>query len=335
MKTLSAIVILLVLYVPARQCMSQTGGDSASPSAEHIVEAELISFGEGGLRVRSAAGEEELFPLDDLQAYRLMNGKLEVKHISGKVMALPPEALGDSTALKEGQWNMLSLEGVDAQYVDVEVVGRDDNELRLRTLDGKHEYEISELIAYRVKGGRVQIRHESGIVLVTPLEIADKAVPTTGGKWRNISGENSARREALFPGSRRRRAAASSFAKEWEKAFGKLPDEIPTGLIALGLACLVVDIAFLICFGLVICAMFLNGEITTGLVCIAFTCVVGGGPIMGLYYGWRNCQAWRIQKLMIVWSVLWVIGIALNIILWITLPDLLMQMDPRFAGGRA
>ena len=57
--------------------------------------------------------------------------------------------------------------------------------------------------------------------------------------------------------------------------------------------------------------------------------------MMGLYYGWRNCQAWRIQKLMIVWSVLWVIGIALNVILWVTLPDLLIQMDPRFAGPQA
>ena len=332
MKTLSAIVILLILYLPARQCMSQTGGDSANTSAVDVVEAELIGFSKHGLRVRSAAGAEELFPLDDLQAYRLVDGRLEVKHISGRVMALPPEALGDSTSLKEGQWQMLSLDGVDARYVDVEVVGRDsDDEIRLRTLDGEHEYEIGELVAYRVKGGKVQIKHESGIVLVTRLEIVSEAARTAGGKWRNISGENSARREALFPGSRRRQGAVSSMEKELEEIFG----EIPLSLIALGLACLVVNIALLICFGLVICAMFLNGEITTGLVCTALTCVTGSGPLLGLYYGWRNCQAWRIQKLMIVWSVLWVIGIALNIILWVSLPDLLMQLDPRLVAGQA
>ena len=328
MKTLSAIVILLVLHVPARQCMSQAGGDSPGTSAADVVEVELISFSERGLRVRSAAGEEELLPLDDLQAYRLMNGRLEVKHISGRVMVLPPEALGDSTALKEGQWHMLSLGGVDAQYADVEVVGRDDEEIRLRTLDGEHEYELSELVSYRVKDGRVQIRHESGMVLVVSKEITDGAAATASGKWQNISGDDSARRKALFPGVRRSREVASSMEKELEKVFG----DIPMSLIALGLACLVVDLAFMICFGLVICAMFLNGEITSGLICIALTCVMGFGPLIGLYYGWANCQAWRIQKLMVAWSVVWVIGIALNIILWTTIPDILMQMDPGLAG---
>ena len=332
MKTLSAIVILLILYVPARQCMSQTGGgDSAGTSAEHVVEVELISFGKQGLRVRSAAGEEELFPLDDLQAYRLVNGKLEVKHISGRVMVLPAEALGDSTALKEGRWHILSPGGMDAQYARVEVVDRDDEEICLRTLDGEHEYELSELMAYRVKNGKVQIRIESGVVLVVSQEIAGKAGATTSGKWRNISGDDSARRKTLFPGITRSQEVASSMEKEIEEVFG----DIPMSLIALGLACLVVNVAFVICFGLVICAMFLNGEITSGLVCIALTCVMGGGPLIGLYYGWTNCQAWRIQKLMVVWSILWVIGIALNIVMWATLPDLLMQMDPKFAGCQA
>ena len=329
MKTLSAIVVLLVLCVPAGQSLSQTGGDSASTSAAHVVEAQLISFGEQGLRVRSATGEEEFFPLDDLQAYRLMNGRLEVRHISGGIMALPPEALGDSTDLQEGQWKMLSLDGLDAQYVNVEVVD-DGGEIRLRTLNGKDEYEISELVAYRVKNDRIQMRHESGIVLMISEKIAGETAATSSGKWQKISGDDLARRKALFPGVRRSQKAAASMEKELKKVFG----DVPMGLIALGLACLVVNLAFFICFGLLICSMFLNGEITTGLVCTALTCVTGLGPLVGLYYGWTNCQAWRIQKLMVAWSILWVIGIALNIVLWATLPDILMQMDPGFADCR-
>ena len=324
MKPLSLIVILLVLHLPARQCMSQMGGDSAATAAAHVVEAELISFGEHGLRIRSAAGEE-LLPLDDLQAYRLRNGRLEVKHISGKVMVLPPEALGDSTALREGKWKMLSLEGVDARYTDVEVVARGGEEICFRTSDGEHEYELSELTAYRVRNGKVEIKHESGVVLLVSREIADKAAKSSG-QWRNLSGDNSARYNALFRGTRRSREVASSIGKEFEEVFG----DIPSGWVALMLATMVVNIAGFICFGLVVCAMFLNGEVTSGLVCIGLTCVTGLGPLTGLYWGWANCQAWRIQKLMVVWSVLWVIGIALNVIFFVTLPDLLSHSE--FAG---
>ena len=257
-----------------------------------------------------------------------MNGRLEVRHISGGIMALPPEALGDSTALKEGQWKMLSLDGLDAQYVNVEVV--DDDEIRFRTLDGKDEYEMSELVAYRVKNDRIQMRHESGIVLMISEKIAGETAATSSGKWQNISGDDLARRKALFPGARRSQKAAASMEKELKKVFG----DVPMGLIALGLACLVVNLAFFICFAVLICAMFLNGEITTGLVCTALTCVTGLGPLVGLYYGWTNCQAWRIQKLMVAWSILWVIGFALNIVLWATLPDMLMQIDPGLADCR-
>ena len=326
MKNLAAIVILTAMCLPAENCMSQTQEDSSHSTGADVVQAELISFGEQGLRVRSAAGDEEFFPLDDLQAYRLKDGRLQVKHVSGRVIALPSEALGDSAVLQDGEWRMLSLRGVDARYVDVDVVDRYKETVHLRSRDGEHEYQIDELAAYRVKDGKIQVKHESGIVLVISQEIAAKRSPASG-EWRNISGKNSAHREALFPGSRRKRGAVSSMEAELEKALG----DIPVGLVALGIACLVVDIAFMICFGLVICTMFLNGEITTGLICVALTCVIGCGPMVGLYYGWSNCQAWRIQKLMIAWSVLWVIGIALNIILWTTLPDLLMQMDPRFA----
>lgn len=327
MKTLSTIAILLVLHVPASRCMSQTEGDSAGRSATHVVEAELISFGEQGLRVRSSAGAEELIPLEDLQAYRLMNGRLEVKHISGRLVVLPAEALGDSTALKEGQWKILSLDGVGHRYANVEVVDCDGEVVNLKTLDGQHEYQLSELTAYRVQNGKVEVKHESGIVLLISQEIADEDAKSSG-QWQILSGDDTARYDALFRGTRRGREAVSSFWKEIEKEFG----DIPAGLIGLLLAGIVVDIAFFICFGLLICAMFLNGEVTTGLVCIGLTCITGLGPLAGLYYGWSNCQAWRVQKLMVVWSVLWVIGIALNVVVIATLPELLMQMNPQFAG---
>ncbi len=327
MKNLAIIVILTAICLPAEKCMSQTEGDSTKSAKAALVEAELISFGEAGLRVRSAAGEEQLFPLDDLQAYRLKEGRLQVKHASGRVISLPPEALGDSAVLREGEWRMISLSGADARGIEVDVIDRGKETVRLRTCDGPEEYEIDDLVSYRVRDDRIQVKHTSGMVLVIAQNIANKDVPASS-EWKNISGENAAQREALFPGSKRRGKALSDFEKEMKKAFG----DVPMSLIWLGIACLVVDIAFLICFGLVICTMLLNGEITTGLLCVVFTCVIGGGPLMGLYYGWSNCQAWRIQKLMIVWSVLWVVGLALNVIVWVTLPDLLAQIDPRFAG---
>lgn len=82
-------------------------------------------------------------------------------------------------------------------------------------------------------------------------------------------------------------------------------------MLLLGLS-VVIGIGSLICFIMVLVAMFQNGANGLGIAC-AVLILCGIGPLIALIAGWINAKAWRIEKLMLIWTVLIVAGIILNI----------------------
>jgi len=60
-------------------------------------------------------------------------------------------------------------------------------------------------------------------------------------------------------------------------------------------------IVSLICFIMVVIAMFKSGDTTLGIVCIVlFFC--GIGSLIALVMGWVNAAKWNVQKIMPIWT---------------------------------
>src|SRR6266700_3209554 len=61
----------------------------------------------------------------------------------------------------------------------------------------------------------------------------------------------------------------------------------------------VIWLGCVICFILVVMAMFRNGSGTLGIVTILASCCCGVGTIVALVVGWMNADRWGIRNLMI------------------------------------
>jgi hypothetical protein len=68
-------------------------------------------------------------------------------------------------------------------------------------------------------------------------------------------------------------------------------------------------LGILICFVLVVVQMFNRGETTMGIVSIVLLFCCGIGELIVFIYGWIKSRDWGITNLMLIWTVLWVLGI--------------------------
>lgn len=91
----------------------------------------------------------------------------------------------------------------------------------------------------------------------------------------------------------------------------------------LGLVSIAVGLGILVCFIMVVVKMFQNGKTSLGIVSIVtYCCLIGN--IIALVVGWQNADRWRIRNLMITYSVLFAVGVLLNLI---TLPGQVAQFQ--------
>jgi hypothetical protein len=79
-----------------------------------------------------------------------------------------------------------------------------------------------------------------------------------------------------------------------------------TGFTILGY---LAGILSLICFILVVMAMFQNDQRTMGIVCLALFFCTGLGYLLALIYGWIKSSEWGITRLMMLWTAAIVAGI--------------------------
>lgn len=85
--------------------------------------------------------------------------------------------------------------------------------------------------------------------------------------------------------------------------------------LLLNLLAFCLGIGSLVCFILVLIKMFQNNETTMGIVCIVTLLLCGLGGLIAFILGWINVSTWRIQQIMMIWTLCVVVGILLNVLL--------------------
>ena len=74
----------------------------------------------------------------------------------------------------------------------------------------------------------------------------------------------------------------------------------------------VTGIISLVCFVMVVVQMFQRGQTGLGIACILLLFCFGIGALIAFIYGWTKAGQWGITKLMTIWTVCIVIGLALT-----------------------
>jgi hypothetical protein len=77
----------------------------------------------------------------------------------------------------------------------------------------------------------------------------------------------------------------------------------------------VAGLGSLVCYILVLVAMFQRGQSGLAIVCLLLTLCCGIGALVVFIYGWVRAREWKLQNVMIVWTcavILGIIGNALN-----------------------
>jgi len=68
----------------------------------------------------------------------------------------------------------------------------------------------------------------------------------------------------------------------------------------------------LVCFVMVLLAMFKNDQAVLGIICIVAFFFCGFGMLVAFIFGWIKASQWDIQKIMLVWTVAGILGMILG-----------------------
>jgi hypothetical protein len=86
-------------------------------------------------------------------------------------------------------------------------------------------------------------------------------------------------------------------------------------------------IGSLVCFVLVVIQMFNRGQTVLAIASIVLIFCCGIGGLIVFIVGWINATKWNIKNIMIVWTILVVIGIAMNFVMPIGMPQQFLNMQ--------
>ena len=79
----------------------------------------------------------------------------------------------------------------------------------------------------------------------------------------------------------------------------------------LGIVNNLLGLVALVCFILIVIKMFQHGQVGIGIVTI-ITAFCGIGFIIALVYGWMKAKDWNLQTVMLVYTVAFIVNIALG-----------------------
>src|SRR4051794_38064392 len=96
----------------------------------------------------------------------------------------------------------------------------------------------------------------------------------------------------------------------------------PLGIVG-GLAGLV----GLVCFILILIKMFQNGQTVLGIIC-AVGLLCGIGYLIAFVYGWMKSGDWKVQPVMLAWTVAIIVQIAITAYLSTTGPVVVVTFIP-------
>ena len=82
-------------------------------------------------------------------------------------------------------------------------------------------------------------------------------------------------------------------------------------LIAAYVLAVVVGIVSLVCFILVLVEMFRREQTGLAIACIVLALCSGIGTLIAFVYGWIKAREWSLQKVMLSWTVCFVVQLVL------------------------
>lgn len=95
----------------------------------------------------------------------------------------------------------------------------------------------------------------------------------------------------------------------------------------LGIVNNILGLIALICYILVIVKMFQHGQTGLAVVCIiGLFCFIG--YLVAFIYGWVKANDWKIQPVMLVWTVVFIINIALGGYIYSTAQPVVVVPNP-------
>jgi hypothetical protein len=71
----------------------------------------------------------------------------------------------------------------------------------------------------------------------------------------------------------------------------------------------VAGIASLVCFIMVIMAMFQHNQTGLGVACIVLIFCIGIGGLIAFIYGWVKSSEWNLKNIMLIWTAAFAVGI--------------------------
>lgn len=77
---------------------------------------------------------------------------------------------------------------------------------------------------------------------------------------------------------------------------------------------LMLSLAQFVCLVLVIVEMFKRGETALGAVCIVLAFCSGIGTLIAFIYGWIKAGEWGLRKVMLTWTICFVINLVLVLV---------------------
>ena len=82
----------------------------------------------------------------------------------------------------------------------------------------------------------------------------------------------------------------------------------------------VIGLIAFVCYILVIVKMFQHNQTGLAIACIVGLCVCGIGYLVAFIMGWMKSGEWNLKTVMLIWTVVLVINIALGIYVGSTMP---------------
>jgi hypothetical protein len=90
-------------------------------------------------------------------------------------------------------------------------------------------------------------------------------------------------------------------------------------LVATYILAAVVGIVSLVCFILVLVEMFRREQTGLAIACIVLVLCTGIGFLIAFIYGWIKAGEWNLKKVMVGWTVCWVVQLVIGAAALVTL----------------
>ena len=88
---------------------------------------------------------------------------------------------------------------------------------------------------------------------------------------------------------------------------------LPVAIVLLVIPIVILSLVQLVCLVMVIVKMFQHNETWLAIACVVLSFCTGIGGLIAFVYGWMKAGPWGLQKVMLAWTICFVLNLMLLI----------------------